>query len=527
LGAAYEYLIKQFADTAGKKGGEFYTPPQVARLLVRLIKPQESMTVYDPTAGSGGFLIQSKQYVDEQGQNARHLALYGQEINGVTWSICKINMILHNIPDAHIENEDTIANPKFLSSGYIKKFDRVIANPPFSQNYTRANIAFPQRFSYGFAPEKGKKGDLMFLQHMVASLNNDGIMATIMPHGVLFRGGQEKAIRESIVEDNIIEAIIGLPPKLFYNTGIPACVIVIKKNKPNHLKNKILFINADREYGEARSQNYLRPEDIEKIIRVFREKREISKYSKLVDIEEIKNNDFNLNIRRYVDNSLDTEIEDVHAHLVGGIPNQEVHIYEKNIQKFNLKPELLFKEKNKEYFVFRDDIKEKNQIKEIIESSDSVKNSVLKHFDRLNEWFNEIKNDIEGLYGDNHLWKFRNKAIDNLQKKLLPLGNLGEFKISGVFVNWWEELRFDFKTITSTGWSRNLIEDEMIKDKFFDKELEEIEAIEANITETEGEINELLEEVEDWDEEDLGQKTANKVKKYLKQEIRDILSIPH
>ena len=283
LGATYEYLIKQFADSAGKKGGEFYTPPQVANLLVRIIKPQEGMTVYDPTCGSGGFLIQSKQYVEERGQNAQNIALYGQEINGVTWSICKMNMILHGIQDAYIENEDTIAIPKFLDNGYIRHFDRVIANPPFSQNYSRANTQYPERFKYGLTPETGKKADLMFLQHMVSSLNENGMMATIMPHGVLFRGGQEKIIREGIVKDNIIEAIIGLPAKLFYNTGIPACVVVINKNKPPHLKDKILFINSDRDYGEGRNQNYLRPEDIEKITTVFNEKKEIPKYSTLLD----------------------------------------------------------------------------------------------------------------------------------------------------------------------------------------------------------------------------------------------------
>src|SRR3972149_4875722 len=202
LGAAYEYLLKDFADRAGKKGGEFYTPSQVVRLLVRLIKPQQGMYVYDPTCGSGGMLIQSKQYVEEQGQDARNLALYGQDNNGTVWAICKMNMILHNIPDARIENDDTLEDPKFVEDGYIKKFERVIANPPFSQNYSRAAMLFPQRFRYGFAPETGKKADLMFVQHMITSLKDKGVMATIMPHGVLFRGGAEKAIREGIVRAN-------------------------------------------------------------------------------------------------------------------------------------------------------------------------------------------------------------------------------------------------------------------------------------------------------------------------------------
>jgi len=330
LGVAYEYLLKQFADSAGKKGGEFYTPPHVKKLMVRIVKPQEGMTIYDPTVGSGGFLIESRQYVEEQGKNAQNLGLYGQELNGLTWSICKMNMILHDILDAHIENEDTLTNPQFQENGYIKRFDRILANPPFSQNYSRANMQFPERFKYGFTPETGKKGDLMFLQHMIASLKDNGIMATVMPHGVLFRGGQEKIIREGIVRDDLVEAIIGLPPKLFYNVGIPACIIVINKNKPEYLKSKILFINADREYGEGRNQNYLRPEDMEKIVTVFDKKLEISKYSRLVDIGEIEENDFNLNIRRYVDNSPDPEIEDVHAHLLSGVPKREVELYRKN-----------------------------------------------------------------------------------------------------------------------------------------------------------------------------------------------------
>ena len=526
LGAAYEYLLKQFADFAGKKGGEFYTPAQVKKLMVRVVKPQQGMTVYDPTVGSGGFLIESRQYVEEQGQNPRNLALYGQELNGLTWSICKMSMILHGIPDAHIENEDTLTTPMLVEHGYIKQFDRVLANPPFSQNYTRANMQFPERFKYGFAPETGKKGDLMFLQHMAASLKANGVMATVMPHGVLSRGGQEKIIREEIVKDNLIEAIIGSPPKLFYNVSIPACIIVINKNKPEHLKNKILFINADREYGEGRNQNYLRPEDIEKIVTVFHQKKEIPKYSRLVDIREIEENDFNLNIRRYVDNSPDPEIEDVHAHLVCGIPNREVDLYKERFQKFNLSSNLLLKGKNEKYLEFKEDVEEKSRIKEIIESADNIKATISKHREKLREWWNEVKPEIERFHGNNDLWGFRNKAMKQLKERLLLLGSLGEFKISGMFVNWWEDLRYDFKTMVSTGWSKNLIEDDRIKEKFFKTEMKGIEELENKVAEVKGELNELLEEIEDWDEEELGNKTVSKVKQYLEEQIRNILLVP-
>lgn len=524
LGAAYEYLLKEFADSAGKKGGEFYTPPSVKTLMVRLVKPKEGMRIYDPTVGSGGFLIEARQYVEEKGQNPKNLALYGQENNGVTWSICKMNMILHGIPDAQIENEDTLTNPKFVENGYIKQFDIVLANPPFSQNYTRANMHFPERFKYGFTPETGKKADLMFLQHMIASLKPDGIMATVMPHGVLFRGGQEKVIREGIVKDDLIQAIIGLPPKLFYNTGIPACIIVINKRKPDHLKNKILFINADREYGEGRNQNYLRPEDIEKIVTVFDNNLEIPKYSRLVDIKEIEENDFNLNIRRYVDNSPEPEIENVHYHINGYIPKQELELYKPQMKKFNISLDNLFIEIDKDSLDFIPYINEKSKIKEVIENYEGVKQTYDIHFQKLNEWWENVEKDIEAFAKNNNLWSFREKALEDLKESLLPLGVLDEFKIAGVFVNWWENLRYDFKTIVSSGWSKTLIDDEMIERKFFAKELEEIEEIESNIAQVEGELNEILEEVEDWDEEDLGEKTTKKMKEFIKQTINDLLS---
>ena len=265
-----------------RKGGEFYTPAEVVRLLVQLTKPEAGNEIYDPTVGSGGFLIQSHQYVEEQGQDPNDLALYGQDSNGTVWSICNMNMILHNITRFTIENGDTLEDPLILENGQVRKFDRVLANPPFSQNYSRATLKFPSRFRE-WCPETGKKADLMFVQHMLASLKPDGHMATIMPHGVLFRGGKEKLIREMFINDDVIEAIISLPPGLFYGTGIPACVLVVNKNKPEALKDKVLFINADREYAEGKNQNKLRPEDIEKIDFVFTHKLEIPKYSRLVD----------------------------------------------------------------------------------------------------------------------------------------------------------------------------------------------------------------------------------------------------
>ncbi len=348
LGAAYEYLIAEFADSAGKKGGEFYTPREVVQLMVRLLKPQEGMSVYDPCCGSGGMLIQSKQYVEECGRDARNLALYGQDNNGGVWAICKINMLLHGIRDADIHNDDTLFNPLHTEGGELIRFDRVISNPPFSQNYTREGMQFTGRFMHGWCPETGKKADLMFAQHMLSVLKTDGMMATVMPHGVLFRGGEEKKIRQSFIENDILEAVIGLPPNLFYGTGIPACILVMRSKgaKPTERQGKVLFINADAEYYAGRAQNYLRPEHIEKIAFVFERFEAFRGYSAVVSKEKLEENDYNCNIRRYADNAPPPEPQDVRAHLLGGIPKAEVEAKSPLLEAHGFNPTRILVERN-------------------------------------------------------------------------------------------------------------------------------------------------------------------------------------
>ena len=266
LGTAYEYLIKMFADSAGKKGGEFYTPSEVVKLLVTILKPQEGMRVYDPTIGSGGMLIQTKSYVAEHGQNSSNLSLYGQEMNLNTWAICKMNMFLHNEYNAKILKGDTLGNPQHIKGGELMTFDRVIANPPFSLKgwgkETADNDPYG-RFPYGTPPKDA--GDLAFVQHMISSVNAEGMMGVVMPHGVLFRGSSEKEIRKGILEDDLLEAVIGLPTNLFYGTGIPACLLIINKKKSADRKGKVIFINSELEYEDGKNQNKLRQEDIDKI----------------------------------------------------------------------------------------------------------------------------------------------------------------------------------------------------------------------------------------------------------------------
>ncbi len=270
MGAAYEYLIKYFADSAGKKAGEFYTPNEVVRLLINILEPEEDAEIYDPTVGSGGMLIESKNYVESRYGSAKNLSLYGQEKSGTVWGLSKMNMLFHGIYDSNIVNDDTLMNPLHVKQGELQTFDIVIANPPFSQNYSKDGMKFKERFNY-WMPVKSK-ADFMFVQHMVASTNNAGRMAVVMPHGVLFRGGEERAFRKWLIDKGYLEAVIGMPSGLFYGTGIPASVIVINK-KDAHLREKVLFINADREYKEGKNQNKLRPEDIEKISFVYKHKK--------------------------------------------------------------------------------------------------------------------------------------------------------------------------------------------------------------------------------------------------------------
>ena len=525
LGAAYEYLIKYFADSAGKKGGEFYTPGEVVRLLVQLVKPRAGMEIYDPTVGSGGFLIQSHQYVEEQGEDPNDLALYGQDSNGTVWSICIMNIILHNITRFTIENADTLEDPQILHHGQIRKFDLVLANPPFSQNYSRVAVKFPARFRE-WCPETGKKADLMFVQHMLASLNTDGHIATIMPHGVLFRGGKEKLIRELFIKDDVIEAIVSLPPGLFYGTGIPACVLVMNKNKPDALRDKVLFINADREYAEGKNQNKLRPEDIEKIDFVFTHKRELPKYSRLVTKTEIvEKHDYNLNIRRYVDNTPDPEPEDVQAHLIGGVPEAEVQARQRDYAKFGVVPASLFQPERPGYLAFRPTIAAKSAIKTALEADAALQKTLAAHHSTLEDWWDVAQGDFAQLRDGKKLPDVRQELLSTIKSNLVPLGVLDEFKSAGVFVNWWQQIRYDLKTIVSTGWHHTLIPDDYLIAAFFQPEADAIEAVEADISEIQSELEEALEtakEVVAYEPEEDETVTAAVIKKALKELIDDL-----
>ncbi|MGA8136859.1 MAG: class I SAM-dependent DNA methyltransferase [Pseudomonas gingeri] len=354
LGDAYEYLIKQFADDAGKKGGEFYTPKAVVQLVVELIDPQPGHSVYDPTCGSGGMLVESAHHIANMPNGSimgkPNVLLYGQEKNLGTWAIAKLNLYLHNMR-AEIERGDTLGHPKHLDGDYLKCFDRVVANPPFSAkawweplelaneaeqesekkpkapNYKQVSDTYG-RFVYGIPPRG--YADFAFAQHMLASLKADGRLGIILPHGVLFRSGEEGKIRQGLLfgtdaangsqSGDLIEAIVGLPSALFYNTGIPACVLILNKRKPKDLKGKVIVIDASRDYLEGKAQNSLRPEDIIRIVSAhkaaFDSQIEVDNYCRVVTLDEIRSNDGNLNIARYIDNGETEKVIDVAETLV-------------------------------------------------------------------------------------------------------------------------------------------------------------------------------------------------------------------
>ncbi|HCG8546408.1 TPA: SAM-dependent DNA methyltransferase [Vibrio vulnificus] len=364
LGDAYEYLIGKFADDAGKKGGEFYTPHEVVELIVKLIDPQPGHEIYDLTCGCGGMLVESARHIKENYENGTIMGkpnckLYGQEKNLGTWAIAKLNMFLHNL-DGDIKRGDTLVNPLHKDGEGLQTFDRVIANPPFSiknwweplelnggkivgDNGKERNVKYSTdlkdpygRFGLGVAPRT--KADLAFVQHMVASTKDDGRIGVVVPHGVLFREGDEGKIRKGMLIGNdefkgdLIEGVVGLPPALFFNTGIAAAVLIINKDKPAALKNKVIFVDASAEFGEGKAMNYLRESDIKRITTEYSKAKQtlvdageqtedklsdlldtvtIDKYLRVVDIAEIKQNDFNLNISRYIDTSEEEEQFDI------------------------------------------------------------------------------------------------------------------------------------------------------------------------------------------------------------------------
>jgi type I restriction enzyme M protein len=310
IGNAYEYLVKNFASTSGKKAGEFYTPPEVSELMARLMDPQEGEEICDPTCGSGSLLLKCARLIRER-TGARRYALFGQEAIGSTWAVAKMNMFLHGEDNHRIEWGDTLRNPKLLDGGgALRRFDVVVANPPFSlERWGREGAENDRfdRFRRGIPPRT--KGDFAFILHMVETMKpGHGRMAVVVPHGLLFRGGAEGRIRRRLVEDNLLDAVIGLPEKLFYGTGIPAALLVLRRDKQD---DQVFFVDASRDYQPGKNQNLLREADLQRILATCAARVSVARYASLVAPAALAANDFNLNIGRYIDTTREAQEIDV------------------------------------------------------------------------------------------------------------------------------------------------------------------------------------------------------------------------
>lgn len=403
MGLAYEYLIKQFADQNAKDMGQFFTPRSIVSLLVELLDVQPHQKIYDPTCGTGGILLESlhslQRKIDVEIANTKDdakkkelakqktdIMLYGQESAVKTHAICRMNLLLHNIKDFDVRLGDTLRDPKHVQDGRLMKFDRILANPPYSLKdwgHDELQSDVHGRFNYGLPPQSA--GDYAFVMHMLKCLENNGKAGVVLPHGILFRGGAEGKIRQGLLDDDKIEAIVGLPSNLFYGTGIGTFILILNNNKTKDMKNKVLFINAELLYTEGKAQNNMEQKHIDEILDTYKNKKVVNRFSKLVSLDEIKKNDYNLNIKRYADTSLPPEIYDIQGLLTGGIPQSEIdNDYHKEIfGDFDLSKIL---EKNGDRYYFK-------VSKEELE--DMVDESKMEMFNKLIDKYSKPLVEIE------------------------------------------------------------------------------------------------------------------------------------
>ncbi|GCD44654.1 type I restriction-modification system subunit M [Streptomyces paromomycinus] len=469
IGAAYEYLLKDFADSAGAKGGEFYTPRAVVRMMVELARPQAGQSVYDPCVGSGGMLIHAKEYIEEHGGDTEDLALAGQDANNGSWVMATMNMLFHGASDFDLRTGDTLTNPLHLD----KSYNVVLSNPPFSMDYKAAEVSdLEERMPYGQTSEKGK-ADLMFLQHMLHMVKGrGGSVFTVMPHGVLFRGGAEGDIRAELIENDLLEAVIGLPPNLFYGTGIPACVLVLRAHGRKHTdrRDQVLFINADREFHAERAQNVLLPEHVEKIVSTFHAPTangDVPRFARWVERTELRENKYNLNIRRYVDNTPPPEPQDVRAHLTGGVPKAEIEADEKKklLKAYDVQVTDLFQERpsdgNGSEPAYVDFLPEERRpdAERLTELAKSREQELWTAFDK---WWTTETDQIASLapYDEDDRTEFEKRAqlarlradlINSFRELLLGVGLLDRYALAGAVAGWWQDARNELKALAGNG----------------------------------------------------------------------------
>jgi len=494
LGDAYEYLMKNFAVQSGKSKGQFYTPAEVSRVMSKVIGVSQaksaSQTVYDPTCGSGSLLIKAASEAEVE------LSVFGQEIDNSMSGLAKMNMILHNIPTAVIHNDNTLAAPYFKNSdGSLRGFDFAVSNPPFSEKnwrngMTPENDEFKRFDGFGIPP--AKNGDYAFLLHLIKSLKSSGKGAIILPHGVLFRGNAEAEIRKNIIKRGYIKGIIGLPANLFYGTGIPACIIVIDKEQAASRK-AIFIVDASKGYEKDGNKNRLREQDIHKIVDVFSRELELEKYSRLVPYEEIENNEFNLNIPRYIDNSEPEELQDIEAHLMGGIPSRDVHALEDFWSVMPSLQDKLFSCYGRDGYM-KLNIEPTELRKAILEDNEfaAFKRSVLSHFEA---WKAKTAEFLKAIKPGDKPKLIIAQISESLLSSFAELPLIDKYDVYQLLMLYWEEsMQDDVHALVVDGWTSDLIAPELIVQKWFRHTQDEIDKMIEQREEFSQRIDEIAEE---------------------------------
>lgn len=446
LGDAYEYLMRNFATESGKSKGQFYTPAEVSRVLSKVLGidkiTEGSITIYDPTCGSGSLLIKA---ADEAKCN---VTIYGQEMDNATAALAKMNMIMHSKETADIWKDNTISAPYFKDendANKLKRFNFVVANPPFSTKSWSNGIDVEndlyERFKgYGIPPEKN--GDYAFLLHIIKSLNaTNGKAAVILPHGVLFRGNAEEEIRRNIIKNGLIKGIIGLPANLFYGTGIPACIIVIDKENASSRKG-IFMIDASKGFIKDGNKNRLRDQDIHKIVDVFEKQLDIPKYSRMVSMKEIaEDNDYNLNIPRYIDSSEEEDIQDISAHLLGGIPNRDIEKLDNYWKVYPTLKKVLFSDGDRVGYSTLN--VEENDIKETILNYDEFTSHQEKVHNVFNEWVQRNKEFLSNLEEESKPKDVIKKISEDILECFKSVELINEYDVYQGLMSYWNDIMHD------------------------------------------------------------------------------------
>lgn len=449
LGDAYEYLMRHFATEAGKSKGQFYTPAEVSRILAKVVgigaNTRQDETVYDPACGSGSLLLKAAA------EAPRGMSIYGQEKDNATWALSKMNMILHGNEIAEIEKGDTITSPQFTKNDHLRTFDYIVMNPPFSVKSWNNGLENEfNRFEFGRPPEKN--GDFAFLLHALSSLKSTGKAAIILPHGVLFRGNAEGAIRTRLLKHGFVKGVIGLPPNLFYGTGIPACILILdKENAP--ARTGVFMIDASKGFIKDGNKNRLRSQDIHKIVDAFNNQREIERYARMVPMSEIADlkNDYNLNIPRYIDSSAPEDLQDLHAHLHGGIPDRDLDLLDDYWQAFPQLRAQLFHPNRPGYSDLTLDV---GEVQQAILDSTEFQKLADEARSITHNWFDSHRGVLAAIDADTKPNELIAAIGDDLLERFGPVPLLDAYDVYEQLMTYWHtQMHDDVYLIIADGWT--------------------------------------------------------------------------